>query len=1460
MSTDETNNLTIVGIGASSGGLEAFQQLLQALPADSGMGFVLIQHLSPGHPSSLATILAKATPMPVAEVLTESRIEPNHVYVIPPGASLGIRDGVLHLLPRADHGLHHPIDMFFQALAEDRRHHAIGVVLSGTASDGTLGIEAIRAMGGITFAQDATAQHMEMPRSAIASGCIDFVLPPADIAREISAIARHPHTATPDAVATSADRPDLSDVLHVLQHETGVDFTHYKWSTLYRRITRRMLFLGKTNIADYVRILVDTPKEVAALHHDILIKVTRFFRDPAAYASLLKNVLPQLVVNRAANDPVRMWSVGCSTGQEAYSLAMAFAEVTAELGSMATLQMFATDLDEASIEIARCGVYPEAIALDVTAARLQRFFTRVDGMYRINKEIRDVCVFSRHDIIYDPPFSRIDLISCRNLLIYMDSSLQGRVLPTLHFSLRPGGRLWLGTSEAIGSHSDLFAVADSEERIFVKRPGSGPRLDRKSKTHIGTSHSAFRSATTGTEADSALAREADRVMLHRFSPPGVVVTTDLRIVQYRGDTSRFLAPASGKASHSLLRMLRDGLAVGVRTAIERARQTKMPARETGLRMLNDGCHLQAGAEVVPLGTSAARSAEGFLVLFEAQSARDTAAAATARLPEASETTDTTRELAATREFLKAVIDQHEMANQELQSASEEAQAANEELQSANEELETSKEEIQATNEELATVNAELTMRNRELQRINADFVSLFDTVPMTVVMLDADFRVRRYTPMAGKLFGLTSVDIGCRWAGTKPGFTAVHDLESLLASVHAKCEAQERDFQSPEGRWTSLRVRPCHGPGHSIDGFIVTLVDIDAVKRAHDYTESIVATVREPLLVLDDSLRVRTASRTFYETFEARPDSTLGEPFYELGNHQWDVPQLRRLLNAALGQGTAFSDFEITTDFAPPLGKRTMVLNARRLVQVDAAAPSLLLAIEDITNRKLAEDALRVSETRFRRLFETSRDGILILDLESQVITHANPLLTDLLGFPLDHFLGKELWQLGFLPSRQASVAAIRQLQEHGFLRLERLLLTDRNGQMHPVELVANLYAEGARRVVQCNIHDIAERDRIEARLSQQADELSLLHRRKDEFLAMVSHELRSPIAPIANAIQLLTREGATDSPVQKEARLIIQRQIEQLQRLVDDLLEVSRITTGKLRLRCEMVKVDTIVTGAIETAKPVVEHHHHTMTVSIPPEPLWLFADRTRLEQVLANLLTNAAKFTSDCGHIQISARAEDGFCVFRVRDNGVGLAADLIPRVFDLFTQADGSLHRSHGGLGIGLALVKKVTELHGGTVAVASALGQGSEFSIRIPLPAPSAPVAPVAPAAPVASARSLKILLVDDSSDMTLSLSMLLEAMGHEVHATADGLAAIPAALHHLPDLMLIDIGLPGLSGYELATRLRCEPLLSRTTLVALTGYGQETDRQRAMEAGFHHHMVKPVNFVALERILSTVAAR
>ena len=1099
----------VVGVGASAGGIEAFTAVLKEMPVDSGLAFVFVQHLAPTHVSMLAEILQRATRMRVQEVHDEPLVQRNCVYVIPPARVMTIKDGRLALSARGK-APHHPVDDFFDSLATTQEHRAIGVVLSGTANDGTAGLAAIKAAGGITIAQDSSALYDGMPRSAIASGHVDFVLPPAGIARELARIARHPYLI--EASAEAARRvAQFHQILSALRQGTGVDFSQYKSNTLHRRIRRRMALLKIVGAAEYARFLQGNPSEVAALYQDILISVTTFFRNPEAFETLKKKIFPRLLQDRSRQDPLRVWVLGCASGEEAYSIAIALTEYLSESGSLVPLMVYATDLNNIGIEKARSGLYPKSIAHDISPERLRHFFVEVEGGYRVAKAIRDVCIFARHNVLGDPPFSRMDLISCRNVMIYMEAGLQKKLLPLLHHALKPSGFLFLGPSETISASQDLFEVEDGKAKIYSKK-AIAPRFEHGfplgpySPSSVEARSQSAREAAREYVPD--VQRDADRILLARYLPPGVLINENHEVLQFRGDTGRYLTPAPGKASLNVLKMAREGLLVSLRALLQRARREDAVVREEGVRVKTNGGYTDIALAVIPLGRPNT-SERGYWVLFEnptpassSEPSRPHAKAARARRAAAEKSaakkeiddkdkqiSRLLQELSATRDYLQSVIEQQEAANEELQSANEEVQSANEELQSINEELETSREEIQSSNEELTTVNEELQNRNEELNRVNNDLNNLFGSLQMAIVMVWQDLRIRRFTPMAEKLFNLIITDIGRPIGDIKLNLT-VPDLPAILGEVIDQVAARDLDVQDQTGRWYQLRVRPYRTLDNRIDGAVILLFDIDSLKQSQ---------------------------------------------------------------------------------------------------------------------RALERQAKDLEET-------------------------------------------------------------------HETLR---------------------------RRV----------------------DELASADRRKSEFLAMLAHELRNPLAPLRNSVEILKSVPPAD-PKALRARELIERQTRTLSRLVDDLLDTARISRGQVQLRREPVELQRIVNRAVENLRPQIDSRHQRLAVNMPPEPLRVVGDATRLEQVLGNLLQNAAKYTPEGGEITVSAARADGAAqpeaVVRVRDNGIGISAEMLPRVFDLFSQADRSLAHSQGGLGIGLSLVRSLVELHGGRVAASSdGLGKGSEFDFYLPL---------------------------------------------------------------------------------------------------------------------------------------------
>ena len=1535
----------VVGIGASAGGLEAFTRLLKHLPADTGMAFVLVQHLDPVHESALATLLSKATKMPVREVTNNTRVQPNQVNIIPPNTSLTIDGGVLKLLPREKtEGMHRPIDHFFQSLAEDSHERAISVILSGTASDGTLGCEVVKAEGGITFAQDDSAKYDSMPRSAIAAGCIDFVLSPEGIAKELARIASHPYVlknlhnepinsddleeGLPDSPEADKTKPGAKEdpankILALLRNSTGVDFSLYKPNTINRRITRRMV-LGKAKTLDaYLRHLKGDATELDALYQDLLIGVTGFFRNPEAFEVLKQSVFPKLLKNRPSNDTTRAWVLGCSTGQEAYSIAMAYLEFAGKANSNLPLQIFATDLNDGLLEKARAGLYAGNLVQDLSPERLRRFFVQENGGYRISKSIREMCVFARQNLITDPPFSRLDLISCRNLMIYLEPALQKKIIPTFHYALRPNGFLFLGASETVGPNTDLFATVDKKHKVYSKKHAA----TRPFSVQLPSGHEARLkpvppirrlASREGFELDAQ--READRITLSKYAPAGVLINADLEVLQFRGMTSPYLSPAPGRASFNLLKMAREGLMLPLRAAINKSKKENQRVRRENVQLDHEGEIKSVSLEVIPLKTVKDRN---FLILFESGSPGIPGAAGSTgvKQPAAARGKATVRdghaleeiaelksELAETREYLQTIQEEHDTATEELQASSEEVQSANEELQSINEELETSKEELESTNEELITVNEEMQTRNQELNRLNSDLNNLHDSVNMSIVVLGCDLTIRRFTPKAEKELNLLATDIGrpINRIKTDLDFPA---LEETIAEVIKTISTREKEVQGKNGRIYSLRVRPYVTIDNKIDGAVLALVDITDLKKIEqqirderNYAEAIIRTVQHPLLVLDDKLRVETANESFYRTFQVSPKETEGRLIYELGDRQWDIAELRELLEEILPQKTVFADFEVTHTFET-IGSKTMLLNAARLESKDGTPERILLSIENITERKNAEKALLENEERYRTLFNLSPMAVYTIDA-SGVILNFNRHAVELwgrepaVGDTDQRFCGSfKMFRPdgSFMPHEQCPMADVISGKVSAVHNGE--VLIERPDGSHVTVLVnirplKNDQGEVAG-AINC-FYDITERKQMEDELQNLMDkekaaraEAEAANRVKDEFLAIVSHELRTPLNAIVGWTHLLMH-GKLDQRQSERAVQTIDRNATAQTAIISELLDVSRIISGKLKLDMKPIDLADVINDAVDVVRAAADAKHIEIVTSLDRKAGLVAGEFVRLQQVVWNLLTNAIKFTPNGGRVEVQTKSEGTHVAIVISDTGIGIPADFLPHIFVRFQQVDASEKRTHGGLGLGLSIVRNLAEMHGGSVRAESAgKGCGARFTVTLPTLA----VSGVAPSLLASQERNsefsvlgqernrddseeqhfdlepdilkgLRILAVDDQADTRDLIILALTRYGAKVRACTSVVEACAMIDKWKPEVIVSDIGMPGEDGYDLMRNVRglTPEGGGRIPAIALTGYAGAGDESKAYAAGYQVHMTKPVELRELAATVAKLAGR
>lgn len=1221
----------IVAIGASAGGLEAVTELLKHLANDSGMAYVYIQHLDPTHKSMLPEILTRTTAMKVQNAKNLLRVQPDNVYIIPSDKSMTIVDGVLKLDPRhARPAINMPIDKFFISLADKQKERAIGIVLSGNAHDGTAGLKAIKMSGGITFAQDESAKFESMPKSAIAGGNVDMILSPKEIAAELNRIGKsinmHHHILPGQTTGKNGDS-DVRAILDLLRKSSGVNFQNYKISTIKRRILRRMVLRQLDTLKDYATYLKDHPEEISLLYKDVLINVTSFFRDTETLEYLKKEIFPEILKNKLSKEPLRIWVPACSTGEEAYSYAIILTELLHDMALKIPVQVFATDISEQAIAKARIGVFSRGDVDNVSPKRLQRFFTKVDGSYRINKDIRELCIFAPHNVFSDPPFSRLDLVSCCNLMIYLDAVLQKRLIAVFHYALANDGYLVLGKSETIGASRDLFSQVEKTYKVYIRRH------DGSNKARIDLSHRLYESerqaaSISGARQDKALAYQSHfektvaEILLTKYVPASAVVNKDLDILQLHGQVGFFLEISAGKPTLNLLKMARPGLAFELKNTVHKSVKSKAVEKTSGIEINDNGKTFSISIEVVPVNGQSAEML--FLIIFEklqVMPAKQTQSGSSKdRMVQRLQ-----QELTAVKEDMRSLLEEQDASSEELQSANEEIVSSNEELQSINEELETSKEEVESTNEELMTINSELQVRNAQLS-------------------------------------------------------------------------------------------------------------------DSYEYVEALFSTVRGPMLVLDKDLRVQSANKALYNTFKVNEEETEGILLFDLGDGQWNIPALRRLLEEILRDNTAFEGFEVSFDF-PDIGRRTMLLNARRVAQKAHRKQLLLLAIEDITQQKFAQKVIADSESWFRNMTNNAPVMIWLTDAKGER-TFFNKTWLEYTGLTAER-ARDEGWKEIIHPNLLSKYTddfdkCFAKRKDFKFeLRIRR-----NDGEYRWVLEVAKPYFSAEEQFLgfiatQSEIHDkkmmldqleLAVKERTKD-LHELNNELQRSNSELQQFAFVASHDLQEPLRKIMTFIdrirdrseEQLTETGKEffDKIVQSSGRMA---------KLIDDLLDFSRISFAEKKyvatdlnivLKDVIEDLDTLISDK----KAKIESDSNLPTIQAVP---------MEMKQLFHNLITNSIKFAkADVPMVlQISCRLLSGrdvkerstlddqqsYAEIIFRDNGIGFNPQFAEQIFIIFQRLNDK--KQFPGTGIGLALCRKIVTNHKGDI-YATSTAAGAVFHVILPV---------------------------------------------------------------------------------------------------------------------------------------------
>jgi len=1201
----------IVGIGASAGGLEAIERFFDGLPNDLDMAYIIVQHLSPDFRSLMDELLLRWTSMPIYTVSDGQKIEPNSIYLLPPGKEIAVSDSKLLLKDKDPQGgLTFPIDHFLRSLAQDAGERAVGIVMSGTGTDGSRGIVDVHCAGGTVIVQtEDSAKFTGMPHSAADTGLADWTLSPGDMQNALQHLVNDSENsdAAREPNEESSDEVGLQRVFTLIRDKFGLELKHYKPNTIIRRTERRMQLEQFKHIDDYARHTASSPDALRRLYEDLLIGVTRFFRDPEAYEKLRRNIV-ELVEATSEETEIRVWSAGCSTGQEAYSLAILLDEALKESGKANNLKIFATDIDHRALEIAQAGQYPIDEANDLSNERIEKYFTVTEEAITVSPQLRQMIVFAQHNLLRDAPFTKIDLVVCRNLLIYMQPNAQKKILSLFHFGLRTRGTLFLGPSETTSEVAEEFETIENQWKLFRKhrdmRMPADFRDEYQRSNNIGLRTSGLPQLQTADSHDSnKLLMSTYDAVLAKVMPDAFLCTEEGRLLHTFGNAGSYLKNETGRYTPMLAERIIPELRAAITTGIRKAIRDGVEIVFSGIELPNSQVALGSQVTVTPV-EDAVMQLRTLLIRITTGASRTTNSVAaqsdTAELQNES-IVALESELADVRQSLQATIQELETSNEELQATNEEMQASNEELQSTNEEL-------HSVNEELYTVNAEHQNKITQLSELTRDMDNLLQSTEVHTLFLDSSLRIRKFTPRVAKAFNLIPQDIG-RCIDSFKSSISCEDLAGKLNHVIDSGEPHEEEVIDGSGTWYLMRLLPYRSADNaasevSVDGALLTLVDITKL--------------REASRMLEDSIRKR------------------------------------------------------------------------------------------------------------------------------------------------------------------------------------------------------------------------------------------------DQFLAMLSHELRNPLSTIVNTTHVLHRskleEGISNSVD------VIRRQSRHMATLLDDLLDVTRVSQGKIHLERSPLDLRSALNGAVEAVGKLLADRKQTLTPSLPSEAVMITGSEPRMIQVVSNLPTNASKYSGVGKSIAMRLDSTDEYAEITIEDDGVGIAADQLQDIFEMFEQADRTLHRSDGGLGVGLTLVRALVEMHDGEVAIESdGIGKGTRVVVKLPLyQGELASTSKVSQATPPAIDK-MHVVLVEDNADAVRMLGLLLEDLGCHVSTASDGIAGIDRIVAEKPHLAIVDIGLPEASGYTVAKRIRSLAALRNTRLVALTGYGQASDRQAALEAGFDEHIVKPIDPEYLDDIIRRAAS-
>ncbi|MEQ9441076.1 MAG: CheR family methyltransferase [Cyclobacteriaceae bacterium] len=1487
--------LTIVGIGASAGGLAALKTFFAHVPENSGLSFVIVVHLSPEHESHMADLLQPHINMPVQQVLDTVPLEANHVYIIPPGCNLNSIDTHLRLSElEKDRIARAPIDHFFRTLASTHDGNSVGVILTGTGSDGTLGIKEVKGMGGLTIVQNPNEAEFDgMPQSALATGEVDLVLPLAKMPDYIIRFSQTKPRITVPAHEESLEEQEQQLLLKALARiraGSGRDFSLYKPSTIMRRLRRRMQLFQVEEFNDYLNILRNEPVEVKALSEDFLITVTNFFRDPKVFEELANKVIPLLFAVKNLDEKVRVWSVGCATGEEAYSLAMLLLEEVDKTDAPPEIQIFATDLHDHSLQQAREGFYPGDIETDVSAERLQRFFVKESGGYRIRKEVRDKVIFAPHNLLSDPPFSKIDLIVCRNLLIYLQREVQRDVIELFHYALEPEGVLLLGSAETIES-SELFRVEHKGLCLFRKRnvPVPEPRLPVFPLMQSPGVVLEERQFDREPMAYGALHQRT----VEQFVPPSLLVSPDYKLVHISEHAGRFLVHPGGEVTSNVFKLVRPDFHIELRTALHKAKEKQQLVRSKPMTIRLEGELREVILSVFPAKEA---QQEGFFVvifderelletnqkpsgkagnhLSDAESSRGKAA--TGAAGEDEKLRELESELDLTRQRMKAIIEEYERGQEQMRASNEEMQSANEELRSAMEELETSREELQSMNEELVTLNQENRHKVEELSQLSSDLQNFLTATHIATIFLDRQFRILRFTPQVSELFHVRLTDRG------RPLFEITHrlgyqNLQQDARQVLNKLVPIEREVQNEQGKWYLMRVLPYRSTDDHIEGVVITFVDItsrkqseEAMRESAEQYRALIEASAQMVWTTDATGKVIEDSATWR--------AFTGQTFQDWKGDGWlkavhpdDLPQIRSEWQQAV---RTESGFEATLRMHHQSGKwRWATMRAVPLKNADDILRGWVGMNTDVTERIEAEEALRKSEEHLRLIMESAIDFVIFtMDLDRKV-TAWNAGAERITGYTKEVMLG-ELADLLFVPEDRETEPALEmnavKVKGHAESKGWHLRKDGRrfwgSGYVMPL-LQENGQVRGYLKI----ITDSTGQMQMSNSLWEAKEAAERAANAKEEFLAHMSHEIRTPLNAVVGLSGLLLKQHPRED--QLENLETLKFSAESLKMLVNDILDFSKIQAGKVMVEETNIRLKDLLYSLKKAHQNWAEEQGTSLQFQVDELiPEVVRTDSLKLSQVLNNLLSNALKFTkAGAVVVNVSLDQQDKggevrWIKFSVSDTGVGIPADKLETIFDTFTQADVSTVRNYGGTGLGLSITKLLLELMGSQINVESEVGKGASFYFTVPMRQGSANVVSAEeweqPPGMQAQLLTLKVLMVEDAHTNRMMLRQLLKKWWQLVPDEAeDGRQALDMVRQKQYDIILLDVRMPVMDGYQAARAMRALPNYVQIPILALTADTVQEVEKHPEAALFTDVLIKPLDSADLqEKILRYTVIR